>query len=84
MTEVSAVTMATQEEARVQYDLRVRTVMGPVARASVAPGAECSAAGRGAVFRFHLVRDCDLAELYRVLLENDVDVISIRAARRRR
>ncbi len=69
------------EKARVRYDLRVRTVLGPAARASLAPGGECSTVGRGTVFRFHLVSDCDLSELHGLLVDKDVDVISIRMAR---
>ena len=72
---------ATPEKARVRYDLRVRTVLGPAARCSLAPGGECSTVGRGTVFRFHLVRECDLSELHRVLVDNNIDVISIRMAR---
>ena len=78
---MNASPVATPENARVRYDLRVRTVLGPAARACLAPGGECSAVGRGTVFRFHLVRACDLSELHKLLLENDIDVISIRMAR---
>ena len=78
---MNASPVATPENARVRYDLRVRTVLGPAARACLAPGGECSAVGRGTVFRFHLVRECDLSELHELLLENDIDVISIRMAR---
>jgi hypothetical protein len=37
---------------------------------------------RGTVFRFQLVRECDLTELHRLLLDNDLDVISIRRTAR--
>ena len=68
------------ERARVRYDIRVRTVLGPAARACLAPGGECSAVGRGTVFRFHLVRESDLSELHRLLVDKNIDVISIRMA----
>jgi hypothetical protein len=72
--------VAPPENARVRYDLRVRTVLGPAARACLAPGGECSALGRGTVFRFRLVRECDLTELHSLLIDKDIDVISIRMA----
>lgn len=68
------------EKAPVRYDLRVRTVLGPAACACLAPGGECSTVGRGTVFRFHLVRECDLSELHKLLVDKNVDVISIRMA----
>lgn len=80
---MSASPLATPEKARVRYDLRVRTVLGPAARACLAPGGECSTVGRGTVFRFHLVRECDLSELHKLLVDKDVDVISIRMAPQR-
>jgi hypothetical protein len=78
---MSASPVATPDNARVRYDLRVRTVLGPAARTCLAPGSQCSAVGRGTVFRFHLVRECDLSELHRLLVDKDIDVISIRMAR---
>ena len=78
---MNASPVATPENAQVRYDLRVRTVLGPAARASLAPGAECAALGRGTVFRFRLVREGDLTELHRLLIDKDIDVISIRMAR---
>ena len=78
---MSASPLATSDTARVRYDLRVRTVLGPAARACLAPGGECSTVGRATVFRFHLVRECDLSELHKLLVDRDVDVISIRTAR---
>jgi len=77
---VNASSVAAREKARVRYDLRVRTVLGPAARASLAPGGECSAVGRGTVFRFHVVRECDLSELHTLLVDKDIEVISIRMA----
>jgi len=78
---VSTSPLAAPDNARVRYDLRVRTVLGPAARACLAPGSQCSAVGRGTVFRFHLVRECDLSELHRLLVDKHIDVISIRMAR---
>ena len=77
---MNASSVAAREKARVRYDLRVRTVLGPAARASLAPGGECSAVGRGTVFRFHVVRECDLSELHTLLVDKDIEVISIRMA----
>ena len=80
MTDVSPPPMAPPEQVRVRYDFCVRTVLGPAARARLTPRAECAEVRRSTVFRFQLVRDCDLSELYKLLLENGIDVISIRAA----
>ena len=77
---MSASPVGTPENARVRYDLRVRTVLGPAARACLAPGGECAALRRGTVFRFHLVRECDLSELHTLLVDKDIEVISIRMA----
>ena len=80
MTNVSPPSTARPERGCVRYDLRVRTVLGPAARARLTPRGECAELRRSTVFRFQLVRDCDLSELYELLLENGIEVISIRAA----
>jgi hypothetical protein len=65
--------------ARVRYDVRVRTVLGPAVRASLAPSGHWTTVGRGMVLRFCSNGERDLNELYGVLIRNNVDVIGVRS-----
>ena len=77
---MSASPLATPEKARVRYDLRVRTVWDRQPAHASRREANVLPSGVGTVFRFHLVRECDLSELHRLLVDKEVDVISIRMA----